>query len=225
MYRVSAVKTKTSFQAFVSLPQMWNVSYHRQQWHWKAEEMAPRSIVLVSHKHTLIPLLPGQTVRTASFTSQPETPTDRPWCVLMWCKHVLECIRRRLKKEENKEEGIFLCWRSFLFRDINATKNNRHPLSRCAFHRGEKQENGPNREEIHRGVSLPHVWQGYLKLGEMDWWSKYKCRQMPGEQSLNISVFNGAKALSHLSQTARAVLLYNLCNLSLSQLTMLGPLF
>ncbi len=40
----------------------------------------------------------------------------------------------RLKEEENMEDVIFFCWRSFLFGDMNAAKNKCRPLSRCAFH-------------------------------------------------------------------------------------------
>lgn len=51
----------------------------------------------------------------------------------MCCKHVLESIRTRPEEEENKEEVIFLCWRSFLFRDINAAKNKRNLFVQMCF--------------------------------------------------------------------------------------------
>ncbi len=88
--------------------------------------MAPRSIVFVTqsntHTHTHThPLLSGQ-------------HTEQKHCVCMWCKHVLECIRTRLKEKEENKEVVSFCWRIFLRMDINVAKNKRLPSSRGAFH-------------------------------------------------------------------------------------------
>lgn len=129
-------------------------------------------------KHTLIPLLSGHTVCTACFTSQPETPTDADRVVLMWCKRVLECIKTRLKEEE---EVIFFCWWSFLLGDINAAKNKRCPLSRCAFHwRWEKDTHRENKTMYHTRREVPcHAINGknrrytgdclHLRLRDRHW--------------------------------------------------------
>lgn len=175
---VSAEEIKTAVKTFASLPHMWNVSSYKNNTE-ERQRKRPQDQLFSSHTdsqtHTH-PIVVWR-VRTASFTSRPETPTDtdRPRCVLMWCKHVLECIRTRPKEEEeeNMKEVIFFCWRSFLFGDMNAAKNKRRPLSRCAFHwsrkRETERENSEGRREVlyraikwkerqvHMGLSSPHI--------------------------------------------------------------------
>ena len=106
--------------------------------------------------HTLQPLLSGQHTHTHTHTHRGLSEAVCVCvCVCVCCKHVLECIRTRLKQQEeekeNTEEVIFSSWRSFLFRDINAAKNNRRLSSRCAFSSELKKKKKEGRKQEERG--------------------------------------------------------------------------
>lgn len=59
---------------------------------------------------------------------------------------VLERIRIEEEEEKNKEEAIFLCWRGFLFRNINAAKN-KPTTAPDVFHLGRHKRKWRQRKE------------------------------------------------------------------------------